>query len=160
MFSSARSTVPSATTMCSAPSPSTRASELTRSCLLRWLISVPLHEAGCGGGEGREYPVDIGGGHAVDTQDGKQRTDIRLLHRPETAEAAAPVGGAQCAAPGLGDRAQARDAVGDGDTGGAAALALGAHAGVRQVGCAAGQECAERVEQLAAVDRAAAQLEV
>ena len=80
--------------------------------------------------------------------------------RAEAAVAAAVVGGAQRAAPGLGDRPEARHPVGNGDADSTAALALHAHAVGRDPRAPALQRRGEHLEQLALVDRAAAQLEV
>ena len=60
----------------------------------------------------------------------------------------------------MGDRTEARGAVGDGDADVAAALALHADALTGDPRPAALQECRDDLEQLRLVDRAAAQLEV
>src|SRR5690348_4839358 len=52
------STWPSRIVTRSAPSPSTRARPATVSCLVRWLIVVPVGEGGSGGVERREHPAD------------------------------------------------------------------------------------------------------
>ena len=90
-----------------------------------------------------------------------QRRGVRRLHRPEAAVAAAVVGRAERAAAGVGDRPEARRAVRDHHADVAAPLALDADA-VRAAsrGRAPVEEGADHLEQLALVDRAAAQLEV
>ncbi len=89
-----------------------------------------------------------------------QRLGVGGLHRPEAAVAAAVERGAQRAAAGLGDRAEARGAVGHHHADVALLLALDADAVVGHDRLAPDEEGADHLEQLAAVDRAAAQLEV
>ena len=90
----------------------------------------------------------------------RQRDRVRRLHRAEAAVAAAVVGRAERAAAGVGDRAEARRAVRDHDADVAAPLALHADARRRDVRPPAVEERRDHLEQLALVDRAAAQLEV
>ncbi len=68
-----------------------------------------------------------------------ERRGVRRLHRPVAAVAAAVVGGADRAAAGVGDRAQAGRAVRDHHAHGAAALALDADAVRAHAGPAAGR---------------------
>ncbi len=90
-----------------------------------------------------------------------QRRDVGLLHRPEAAVAGAVEAGTQGAAAGLGDRAQARLALGHQHAGQPAPLALDAHAVGGDVRLAGPPAAAEsNSSNWSSVDRAAAQLEV
>src|SRR5215470_20267636 len=133
MFSSACSTWPSRIVTRSAPSPSTRASPATVSSLLRWLIVVPVGEGGSGGVERREHPADGALVHAAYPELLGQRGDVGGGHRAEASVAAARMSGAQRAAPGVGDGSQAGGPVRHHHARQAAALALGAHAGIGDV---------------------------
>ncbi len=62
------------------------------------------------------------------------------------------MGRTQCAAAGMRDRAEARCAVGDHDARQSTPLAFVAHAGVRHVGVASGQEGCDHLEELPPVE--------
>src|SRR5262245_38609399 len=130
MFSSACSTWPSRIVTRSAPSPSTRASPATVSCLVRWLIAVPVGEGGSGGVERREHPADGALVHAAYPELLGQRRDVGGGHRAEASVAPPRVRGAKRAAPGVRDGPQARGPVGHHHARQAPAPALGAPAGL------------------------------
>jgi len=119
-----------------------------------------LGEGGVRGVEGSEYPVHFGVRHAELAELVRQGGDVRGGYRAEAAVAAAAEGGADGAAAGLGDRSQAGDAAGHHDARGAAQLAVVADAVPGDPRLAARQQRGDQLEQLAFVDRAAAQLEV
>src|SRR6516165_5768850 len=108
------------------------------------------------GVEGAEEALDVAVAAAEPPQQRHQRARVRALHGPETAEAAAVVGGAERVAAGLRDRAETRRAMRHHHANDAAPLALGANARGRDTGPAAVQERRHDLEQLALVDRAAA----
>src|SRR4051812_34124006 len=111
-----------------APSPSTRAS---RSLLIVLVSLMRFARHAERLGPGVERAVDA---HEVDLlhpQAGQPRVERlrpRRLHRAEAAVAATVIGGAQRAAAGVGDGAEAGRAVGDHDADVARALALDADA--------------------------------
>src|SRR4051812_317658 len=136
-----------------APSPSTRASRsvlIVRVSLMRFTRGAERL------GVGVERPVDAYEVHLLHPETGEPRAE-RLgawrLHRAEAPVAPAVVGGAQRAAARMGDRPEARRAVGHHHADVAAALALDAHAVRGDGGPAVVQERADDLEQLVLVDR-------
>src|SRR5207248_10604420 len=109
---------------------------------------------------GPEHQGDVTLVEAQVAQPGHERGRVGRIGRAEAAVAAAPVRRAERAAAGPGDRTEARRAVRDEDTGGAARLALEAHAVRGQVRLAADQQGGEGVDKLPPVDRAAVELQV
>ena len=91
---------------------------------------------------------------------GDQTGHVGVSARAEAAVAAAPVGRAQRAAAGPGDRTETGDPGRDDDAGRAAALAFRADRFVRELRSPADDEGRQELEQLARVDRAATQLGV
>src|SRR4051794_11265020 len=155
MRSSTSSTRSPSMTKRSPPSPSTRASELTRNCRVRWLNGTPFLSGERGDVEGAVNPAHCPLVHPTSFQGRKQRRKIRVGHRPEAAVAATPYRRAEGTAAGVRDRAQAGRPVRDHHARQAAPLALGADARVRDVRLAAGEVGGEDFEQLIAIDRAA-----
>src|SRR5512133_1612441 len=153
-------TRPSRTRTSIAPSPSTRASilvRISRSAMVRLALGPERRRAGV---ERAIQAHDVALGQVVTGQPAPERARIGLLHRPETAVAAAVVARAQRTAAGVRHRAQARRAVSDHHADVAAALALDAHAVTGDLGPALVQIGADDLEQLALVGRAAVELEV
>src|SRR6185295_2572741 len=102
----------------------------------------------------------LGLAHALPLELGGHGGGVGTVLRAEAAVAPAGERRAEGAAAGLRDRAQALRAVGDGHADVAALLALDAHAVRWDLGTAALQLGGEDLEELAPVDRAAAELEV
>src|SRR5262252_1232379 len=127
MFSSACSTWPSRIVTRSAPSPSTRASPATVSCLLRWLIVVPVGEGGGGGVERREHAADGALVHAAYPELLGQCRDVGGGHRAEASVAPPRMSGTQRTAPGMRDGPEARGPIRHHHARQAAPLALGAY---------------------------------
>src|SRR5512132_1078391 len=164
MRSSTVSTRPPRVRTSMAPSPSTRASASTRRVRLPsalWVMAFALPPERLGVGvEGAEGALDLLVVHAEALQPAGERAGVRGLLGAEAAVAAAVVGGAQRAAAGVGDRPQAGRAVGDHHADVAGQLALHADAVPGHPWPAPLQERGDHLEELAAVDGAAAQLEV
>src|SRR5262249_7656526 len=121
-----------------APSPSTRARYSVAIVLTR-RSAIRAHFVEFGDVERPEHALDALLVETVGAQPGAERSGVRRLHRAEAAVAAPVVAGAERAAPGVRDGAEARRPVSDGDADVAAALALGADAGRGDVRAAAVQ---------------------
>ena len=98
--------------------------------------------------------------HAQILQPRPEAVDVRAFHRPEAAIAAAIDARADRAAAGVGDGAEAGCTPGDHDADIAPLLALDADAVIGNGGLPASQRRGEQFEQLAFVERTAAQLEI
>src|SRR5450755_213150 len=169
MSSRASVTLPSRTTTSRPPSPSTRVSAPT---LIDWPLTGWPAPLGCVmylrllaertgiGVERAERAGHIGAGDTELPPPGGQARGIRGLHGAEAAVAAARARRADRPAPGLRHRAEARRAMGDHHAGDPGPLAFEADAVAGDAGLAAVQERGDHLQQLEAVDRAAAQLEV
>src|SRR5512147_1213728 len=155
-------TTPSRIRTWSAPSPSTRASVSTlRVRVLASLIRLALAAEGSRRGVvGAEHVPDLLPRGALLRQPAGEARRIRRLNRAEAAVAAAAERRTQVAAAGLRHRTQAGDAARHHDADRARALALDALAVVRDVRRPIVEKRVQHLDQLALVDRAAAQLEV
>src|SRR5512143_2239062 len=131
MRSLTSATWPPRTKMVRPPSPSTRARASTVIVLLRALVLIGITrhpEGGRPGVVGAERPDEVGAGRPeVLLPPAPEGGGVRRLRGAEAAVAAALVGGAERAAAGLGDRAEAGRAVGGHDADRAPPLALEAH---------------------------------
>ena len=156
------STAPSRTRTCSAPSPSTRASQSTsRDRARHQLMARARRNARRPALKVRKTRTQLALGHAEVVSQALSASRVRRLHRAEAAVAAAVVARAERAAAGVGDRARGTACRGRPSRRRCRArlhsmqTLWAAIAGRRPL-----QEGAEHLEQLALVDRAAAQLEV
>src|SRR5512144_2717014 len=155
-------TTPSRMRMSSAPSPSTRASVSTLMVrVLASLMRLALPAEGGGRGVvGAEHAADLLRRGALLRQPAGEARRVRGLNRAEAAVAAAAERRTQVAAAGLRHRTQARDTARHHDADRARAVARDALAGVRDVRRSIVEKRVQHLDQLALVDRAAAQLEV
>src|SRR4051812_48791893 len=159
MRSSALFTLLSRMVTVSAPSPSTRARFSTLIVLRAMALGLQAEGLGVGV-EGAVETVDVAFARADLGQFLRQRDGVRRLHRSVAAIAAAVEARAERAAAGMGDRPQARRAVGNHHADIAFELALDADAVRRHRRLALGQVRDDHLDQLILVDRAAAQLVV